>query len=154
MGARLGYEDSKGVIHSVYVHWDTFPENLGPILTRRYQKYFLVKDMVDRGDISRIHQNGEVSHYAGKFGSVDEERWQKYKPKKAYSIPMWLQNNPDKVFFYLYTRNKWILILQGNLVWKIGDTAIAKSRIDLSYYKNGKPSIDITEDFRRTLEVP
>lgn len=129
MAGRIGYEDSKGIIHSVYIHWDSFPEHIGNILITSYNSYDKAKALVEPGDISLM---GPLPIYYNSKG----KEWEDIKPNKDYSIPMWLRMNPGKSYFYLYTGNRWMLILHSYHIFskKEGGGIMERRRIDLEWY--------------------
>jgi hypothetical protein len=137
MAGRIGYEDSKGIIHSVYIHWDSFPEHIGSILLNNYNSYDKAKALVEPGNISLIPKPIDMSsdpvptYYKSKG-----QDWVKIKPNRDYSIPMWLRMNQDKVYFYLYTGNRWMLILHSYHIFskKEGGGIMERRRIDLEWY--------------------
>lgn len=148
MAGRIGYEDSKGIIHSVYIHWDSFPENVGNILLTYYNSYDKAKSLIELGDISLF----DISLSGSDVGPDDikiepvtiyyinkGKDWERVKPKKDYSSLMWVRRNPDKPFFYLYTGNRWMLIVQSDFTF----LGCKRNRIDLKLYLNNLKNIQI-----------
>ena len=49
--ARIGIQEN-GVIQSVYLHWDGYPEHAGKILKKHFKDVSLVKQLIELGDMS------------------------------------------------------------------------------------------------------
>jgi hypothetical protein len=66
--SRIGLLLEDGTIHSVYHHWDSYPERLGVKLLGNYNTEEAVKDLIAGGDISTT-----MSHLTWDGVSVNEE---------------------------------------------------------------------------------
>lgn len=68
--SRIGYlENNK--LHSVYCHWDGYPEGVGQVLFDHYQNINKIKYLIGHGDISVLSQNIEIPVVANGKHSFD-----------------------------------------------------------------------------------
>ena len=64
MGTRstIALEYADGTVHQVYCHWDGYLEHNGQILQEYYSNPFILRDLIDLGDISSLRPTVGTKH--------------------------------------------------------------------------------------------
>ena len=64
MGTRstIALEYADGTVHQVYCHWDGYLEHNGKILQEYYSNPFILRDLIDLGDISSLRPTVGTKH--------------------------------------------------------------------------------------------
>jgi hypothetical protein len=70
MGTRstIALEYADGTVEQVYCHWDGYLEHNGKILQEHYTDPFILRDLIDLGDLSSLRSTIGTKH---KFSSFD-----------------------------------------------------------------------------------
>ena len=69
MGTRstIALEYADGTVHQVYCHWDGYLEHNGKILQKHYSNPFILRDLIDLGDISSLKTTIGTKHAFSHF---------------------------------------------------------------------------------------
>lgn len=78
MGTRstIALEFADGTVQQVYCHWDGYLEHNGKILLENYSNPFILRDLIDLGDMSKLGKNIGVKHPFGnpyRYGTPEYE---------------------------------------------------------------------------------
>jgi hypothetical protein len=81
MGTRstIALEFADGTVHQVYCHWDGYLAHNGQILLKHYSNPFILRDLIDLGDISSLKPTVGTKHA---FSHFDTEMDQKEYSEK------------------------------------------------------------------------
>jgi hypothetical protein len=81
MGTRstIALEFADGTVEQVYCHWDGYLEHNGQILLEHYSNPFILRDLIDLGDISSLKPTVGTKHA---FSHFDTEMDQKEYSEK------------------------------------------------------------------------
>jgi len=60
---QFGIIDKKGNIQSVYTHYDSYPENMLPLIKKYYKNSNVVKDVIAKGDSSGLDAPDKIKFY-------------------------------------------------------------------------------------------
>ena len=78
MGTRstIALEFADGTVEQVYCHWDGYLSNNGRILQEHYSNPFVLRDLIDLGDISSLKSTVGTKHAFSHFGTtLDQEAY-------------------------------------------------------------------------------
>jgi hypothetical protein len=69
MGTRstIALEYADGTVEQVYCHWDGYLSNNGRILQEHYSNPFILRDLIDLGDISSLKSTIGTKHAFSQF---------------------------------------------------------------------------------------
>ena len=69
MGTRstIALEFADGTVEQVYCHWDGYLEHNGQILLKHYSNPFILRDLIDLGDISSLKSTIGTKHAFSHF---------------------------------------------------------------------------------------
>lgn len=75
MGTRstIALEFADGTVQQVYCHWDGYLEHNGKILAEHYSNPFILRDLIDLGDISSLRPTIGTQHAFSQFELRAEE---------------------------------------------------------------------------------
>jgi hypothetical protein len=75
MGTRstIALEYADGTVEQVYCHWDGYLEHNGQILLKHYSNPFILRDLIDLGDISSLKSTIGTKHAFSQFELRAEE---------------------------------------------------------------------------------
>ena len=75
MGTRstIALEYADGTVEQVYCHWDGYLEHNGQILLKHYSNPFILRDLIDLGDISSLKPTIGTKHAFSHFELRAEE---------------------------------------------------------------------------------
>jgi hypothetical protein len=75
MGTRstIALEYADGTVEQVYCHWDGYLEHNGQILLKHYSNPFILRDLIDLGDISSLKSTIGTKHAFSHFELRAEE---------------------------------------------------------------------------------
>ena len=75
MGTRstIALEYADGTVHQVYCHWDGYLEHNGQILLKHYSNPFILRDLIDLGDLSSLRPTIGTKHAFSQFELRAEE---------------------------------------------------------------------------------
>ena len=75
MGTRstIALEFADGTVEQVYCHWDGYLSNNGQILAEHYSNPFILRDLIDLGDISSLKSTIGTQHAFSHFELRAEE---------------------------------------------------------------------------------
>lgn len=75
--ARIGMQHPDGMIRSIYVHSDGYPEHHGPLLLEHYTTAEQVTALLDLGDLSVLAEEiGDVQDFDAQYADDDpRQRW-------------------------------------------------------------------------------
>jgi hypothetical protein len=68
--STIALEFADGTVQQVYCHWDGYLENNGAILFKHYSNPFVLRELIDLGDVSSL---GEVVGIQHAFSRLDTE---------------------------------------------------------------------------------
>jgi len=54
---NIGIINEDGSVTGIYVHWDSYPENVGKLLLKHYNTSGIVCELMDLGDLSYLAEN-------------------------------------------------------------------------------------------------
>ena len=80
MGTRstIALEYADGTIGQVYCHWDGYLEHNGVLLSKHYSNPFILRDLIDLGDISSLRPTVGTKHAFSKLEvPMDDEAYDK-----------------------------------------------------------------------------
>jgi hypothetical protein len=78
MGTRstIALEFADGTVEQVYCHWDGYLAHNGQILLKHYSNPFILRDLIDLGDISSLRPQIGTKHAFSHFGTtLDQEAY-------------------------------------------------------------------------------
>lgn len=77
MGTRstIALEFADGTVEQVYCHWDGYLEHNGKILLENYSNPFILRDLIDQGDISSLGKIIGTKHPFSPFGDGNKEAY-------------------------------------------------------------------------------
>ena len=78
MGTRstIALEFADGTVEQVYCHWDGYLAHNGQILLKHYSNPFILRDLIDLGDISSLKPTVGTKHAFSHFGTtLDQEAY-------------------------------------------------------------------------------
>ena len=69
MGTRstIALEYADGTVQQVYCHWDGYLEHNGKILAEHYSNPFILRDLIDLGDVSSLRPTVGTKHAFSKL---------------------------------------------------------------------------------------
>lgn len=75
MGTRstIALEFADGTVQQVYCHWDGYLSNNGAILAEHYSNPFILRDLIDLGDLSSLRPTIGTKHAFSQFDLPKEE---------------------------------------------------------------------------------
>lgn len=75
MGTRstIALEFADGTVQQVYCHWDGYLEHNGKILFEHYSNPFILRDLIDLGDLSSLRPTIGTKHAFSQFDLPKEE---------------------------------------------------------------------------------
>jgi len=75
MGTRstIALEYADGTVQQVYCHWDGYLAHNGQILLKHYSNPFILRDLIDLGDISSLKSTIGTKHAISQFELRAEE---------------------------------------------------------------------------------
>lgn len=75
MGTRstIALEFADGTVQQVYCHWDGYLEHNGKILRDHYTNPFILRDLIDLGDLSSLRPTIGTKHAFSQFELPKEE---------------------------------------------------------------------------------
>ncbi len=75
MGTRstIALEFADGTVQQVYCHWDGYLEHNGKILFENYSNPFILRDLIDLGDLSSLRPTIGTKHAFSQFDLPKEE---------------------------------------------------------------------------------
>lgn len=71
--STIALEFADGTVQQVYCHWDGYLAHNGQILAEHYSDPFVLRDLIDLGDISSLGRNLGNGHPFSKFGLKEED---------------------------------------------------------------------------------
>ena len=76
MGTRstIALEYADGTVHQVYCHWDGYLEHNGKILQEYYSNPFILRDLIDLGDISSLRPTVGTKHDFSHFSTALDQK--------------------------------------------------------------------------------
>lgn len=71
MGTRstIALEFADGTVQQVYCHWDGYLAHNGQILAKHYSNPFILRDLIDLGDVSSLKPSVGIEHAFSHFGT-------------------------------------------------------------------------------------
>ena len=82
MGTRstIALEYADGTVEQVYCHWDGYLSHNGQILLKHYSNPFILRDLIDLGDISSLKSTVGTKHAFSHFdnGMTQDEYYKLY----------------------------------------------------------------------------
>ena len=76
MGTRstIALEFADGTVEQVYCHWDGYLDHNGRILLEHYSNPFVLRDLIDLGDISSLKPTIGTKHDFSHFGTEMDQK--------------------------------------------------------------------------------
>ena len=76
MGTRstIALEFADGTVEQVYCHWDGYLDHNGRILQEHYSNPFVLRDLIDLGDISSLKPTIGTKHDFSHFGTEMDQK--------------------------------------------------------------------------------
>ena len=76
MGTRstIALEYADGTVEQVYCHWDGYLEHNGKILQEYYSNPFILRDLIDLGDISSLRPTVGTKHDFSHFSTALDQK--------------------------------------------------------------------------------
>jgi hypothetical protein len=76
MGTRstIALEFADGTVEQVYCHWDGYLEHNGKILQEYYSNPFILRDLIDLGDISSLKPTVGTKHDFSHFSTALDQK--------------------------------------------------------------------------------
>ena len=76
MGTRstIALEYADGTVQQVYCHWDGYLEHNGKILAEHYNNPFILRDLIDLGDVSSLRPTVGTKHNFSHFGTALDQK--------------------------------------------------------------------------------
>ena len=76
MGTRstIALEYADGTVEQVYCHWDGYLEHNGQILQEYYSNPFILRDLIDLGDVSSLKPTIGTKHDFSHFGTALDQK--------------------------------------------------------------------------------
>jgi hypothetical protein len=71
--STIALEYADGTIGQVYCHWDGYLEHNGSILFKHYSNPFILRDLIDLGDLSSLRPTIGVKHAFSQFDLPKED---------------------------------------------------------------------------------
>ena len=71
--STIALEFADGTIGQVYCHWDGYLSNNGKILFENYSNHFILRDLIDLGDLSSLRPTIGTKHAFSEFDVKSEE---------------------------------------------------------------------------------
>jgi hypothetical protein len=86
MGTRstIALEFADGTVQQVYCHWDGYLEHNGAILKEHYSDPFVVRDLIDMGDLSSLGTQIGQAHPFSPHGSKEDEALYEHAKDQGY----------------------------------------------------------------------
>jgi hypothetical protein len=76
--STIALEFADGTVQQVYCHWDGYLENNGRILQEHYSNPFVLRDLIDLGDVSSLRPTVGTAHPFSHFGTdISDEDYDK-----------------------------------------------------------------------------
>lgn len=98
--------------HTIYCHWDGYPESQGPLLTRHYKHAQKVRKLIRLGSLSCLNKS-IVCRKEHSFDKPDKNTVIAYARDRGEPLTILKtdelvdRNNIDAEFFYLFENSKW-----------------------------------------------
>jgi hypothetical protein len=67
--STIALEFADGTVQQVYCHWDGYLDNNGRILQAHYSNPFVLRDLIDLGDVSSLRPTVGTAHPFGYLGT-------------------------------------------------------------------------------------
>jgi len=74
--STIALEYADGTVGQVYCHWDGYLENNGMLLYKHYSNPFVLRDLLDLGDISSLGKIVGTKHPFSPHGDGDKEAYE------------------------------------------------------------------------------
>ena len=76
MGTRstIALEYADGTVEQVYCHWDGYLEHNGKILQEYYSNPFILRDLIDLGDVSSLRPTVGTKHDFSHFSTALDQK--------------------------------------------------------------------------------
>ena len=88
MGTRstIALEFADGTVEQVYCHWDGYLAHNGQILLKHYSNPFILRDLIDLGDISSLKSTVGTKHAFSHFdnGMTQDEYYKLYSEMTTF----------------------------------------------------------------------
>jgi hypothetical protein len=76
--STIALEFADGTVQQVYCHWDGYLDNNGRILQQNYANPFVLRDLIDLGDVSSLRPTVGTAHPFGYLGTdIDSDTYDK-----------------------------------------------------------------------------
>lgn len=93
--STIALEFADGTVGQVYCHWDGYLQHNGKILLNHYSNPFILRDLIDLGDISSLGNTIGVKHPFDNPASFGTPEYEAYKDQYG-----------DMTTFYMRDRNE------------------------------------------------
>jgi len=72
--STIALEFADGTVEQVYCHWDGYLAHNGKILAEHYSNPFILRDLIDLGDISSLKPTVGTKHDFSHFGTTLDQK--------------------------------------------------------------------------------
>ena len=72
--STIALEYADGTVEQVYCHWDGYLAHNGQILLKHYSNPFILRDLIDLGDISSLKPTIGTKHDFSHFGTALDQK--------------------------------------------------------------------------------
>ena len=121
---NIGIINEDGSVTGIYVHWDSYPENVGKLLLKHYNTSGIVCELMDLGDLSSLNEklNTDLPHsfnkpVEGVCVAYGRDRGETGVESRVFKNIDEYQNDGDKSgtdYQYLFENGKWIFRCHNN----------------------------------------
>ena len=94
-------EGGNGLVDSIYIHWDGYPERIRKILKKFYTTELDVRNLILKGYQSSLNEDGTITP----FTANDGELFQTHQWEEKYPWPF---NGQEFEYCFLPKDNKWM----------------------------------------------
>ena len=130
--STIALEFADGTVQAVYCHWDGYLAHNGHILQNHYSNPFILRDLIDLGDISslrpQIGTKHDFSHYDSGY-TLDEynelygemttfyarDRGEELRVRKFKDYADYVENHQYEEYDYI------LRSVEGEAVWFVSD---------------------------------
>lgn len=103
--ATISTVDECGLVKTVYLHWDGYPEHAGAILKTHYTTKELVNTLLEQGDVSVINETIEDSEFYKRDRDESDTEYRVYASVKE------MLEEESHGYNYVFDDGEWLIYL-------------------------------------------